>query len=94
MKLEFSWKKKKKYSVTKFYENLLNGSRVVSHKQKNGWTNGQTDIKKLIVAVHNLVNMPENKGCIADDLDNKYYQENSYNSSCHTDHSIHEHEAY
>jgi hypothetical protein len=57
-------------------------------------TDRQTDMKKLIVAFHNLANMPKNKGCYADDLDNKYYQGNSYNYSCHTDYSIHEHEAY
>jgi len=50
--------------------------------------------RKLIVTFHNLANMPVNKGCIFDYLDNKYYQENSYNSSCHTDYSTHEYEAY
>jgi len=59
-----------------------------------GWTDEQTDMKKLIVTFHNLANMPINKGCVFDDLDNKYYQANSYNSSCHTDYSIHEYEAY
>jgi len=76
------------------YENLFSGSRVVLCKWTNGQTDRQTDMKKLIVTFHNLANMTINKGCVFDDLDNKYYQANSYNFSCHTDYSIHEYEAY
>jgi hypothetical protein len=65
----------------KFYETLFSGNLVGPCERSNGWTDRQTDrqtdMKKLLVTFHNLANMPKNKGCIVDDLDNKYYQENS-----------------
>jgi len=60
------------------------------------WMDEQTDRQtwRSWYSLLTIWQMPKNKGCVADDLDNKYYRENSYNSSCHTDYSIHEHEAY
>jgi hypothetical protein len=56
MKFEFS-DRFLKNSCIKFNENPFSRSRVVPH----GWTDGQTDMMKLIVAFCNCANMPENK---------------------------------
>jgi hypothetical protein len=52
MKLEFSWEVSEKYSNKKNPWKSVSGSRVVPC----GWT--ETDIMKPIVALHNLVNLP------------------------------------
>jgi hypothetical protein len=52
MKLEFSRQVFEKYSYIKFHENLSSGNQVVPC----GWT--ETDIRKPIVALHNLMNTP------------------------------------
>jgi hypothetical protein len=57
MKLEFSRQLNEKYSNIKFYENPSIGSRVVHC----GWTGGQTDITKLIVAYRNFASAPKKK---------------------------------
>jgi len=56
MKLEFSRWIFEKYPNAKFHENLFNGSRVISC----GWTDGQTDLTKLIAACSNFANAPIN----------------------------------
>jgi len=45
-----------KYSNTKFHENPYSRSGVV---HADGRTDGQTDMKKLIVAFHNFTNAPK-----------------------------------
>jgi hypothetical protein len=54
MKLEFPPRSFEKYSNIKFHENLSSGSRVVSM-----WTDGWTDMTKLIVAFRNFANAPK-----------------------------------
>jgi len=48
-----------KYQNIKFYENWLNGDRVVPCGQMDGPTDGQTDMAKLIVAFHNFAKAPK-----------------------------------
>jgi len=57
MQLEFSRQLNEKYSNIKFHENPLIGSRIVPC----GWTGGQTDITKLIVAFRNIASAPKKK---------------------------------
>ena len=52
--LIFSADFKKKYSNVNFRENSFGGRRVVSC----GWTDGQTDMTKLIVAFRNSADAP------------------------------------
>ena len=52
MKLEFSQQNFQKYPNIKFHENLSGGSRVVPREQ--------TDMMKLIFALHSCANMPKN----------------------------------
>jgi hypothetical protein len=56
LKHEFSRQILEKYSSVKFNENLSSSYRVVSC----GWTEGQADMTKLIVAFCNFVNTPKN----------------------------------
>jgi len=60
MKLEFSRQNLEKYSNIIFCENPSSGSQVVPCRQTDRWTDTQTDMMKLIVAVQNFVNMPKN----------------------------------
>jgi len=50
----------KKFSNIKFHENPFFGSRVVLCERIKGQTDGWTDLKKLIVALRNFVNAPQN----------------------------------
>jgi hypothetical protein len=54
MTLEFLRKTSEIYSNIKFHENLSSGIQVVPRRQ----TNGQTDMLKLILAFHSLLNAP------------------------------------
>ena len=57
MKIEFSRQLNEKYSNIKFHKNPSIGSRVVPC----GWTGGQADITKLIVAFRNFASAPIKK---------------------------------
>jgi len=63
MKREFSRQIFEKSSNIKFHKNPSSGSRVVPCGQMVRRTDGrtyiQTDMTKLIVAFHNLANVPE-----------------------------------
>jgi hypothetical protein len=54
MKLEFSWHIFEKSSNIEFHENASCGSRVVPRR----WMDRRRDITKLIVAFHNVANVP------------------------------------
>ena len=54
--IKFSAQIFEKYSNSKFHENLAGESRVVSRVRMEG----QTDMKKLIVAFRNFANSPKN----------------------------------
>jgi hypothetical protein len=56
MKLELSQQTFEKYSNTEFQENPSGGRRAVPC----GWTGGQTDMTKSIVALRNFANAPKN----------------------------------
>jgi len=50
-----------KFLNIKFHKNASSGRRVVPCRWKDGgWTDTQTDMMKLSVAFHNLVNVPKN----------------------------------
>jgi len=55
MKLEFSGQIFEKYTNIKFYENPSIGSWIVPF----GWTAGQTDITKQVVAFRNFAKVPK-----------------------------------
>ena len=59
MKLEFYRQIFGRVSSIKFYLNLSGGSRVVPCGRTDGWTDGQTDMTKLIIAFCNFMNAPE-----------------------------------
>jgi len=48
-----------KYWTTEFNENSSSGRRVVPCGRIDGWTDGQADMGKLIVAFRNLANSPK-----------------------------------
>ena len=50
IKLQFSWQINEKSSNIKFYANAASGSQVVPCRQ--------TDMRKLKVAFHNVMNVP------------------------------------
>jgi hypothetical protein len=56
MKLEFSRQIFEKVANVKFHQNPSSGSRVVPC----GYTDGRTDMTKLIVAIRNFANVPKN----------------------------------
>jgi hypothetical protein len=60
MNLEFSRQIFEKSSNIKFYQNLSSGSRVAACLWTDGCTDGQMDMVKLIVALHNFANAPKN----------------------------------
>ena len=55
MKLGYSLQLNEIYSNIKFHENPSNWNRVVPCE----WTDGQTDMTKLIVAFRNVANAPK-----------------------------------
>ena len=54
MRPEFSRQILEKYSKIKFNENPSRGARVVPHQR----TDGETEMRKLIVAFRNFANAP------------------------------------
>jgi len=58
MKPESSQQIFEKYSNVKFYDNVSSGSWIIPHRWMDGWTDSWTNKTKLIMAVHNFVNMP------------------------------------
>jgi len=62
MKLEFCRQIFGMKSNTKFYVNPSSGRGVVPRGRRGGQTDRQTDMKKLIVAFHNLAHAPK-MGC-------------------------------
>jgi hypothetical protein len=61
MKLEFSRKVFEKYSNVKFDDIAHSGSRIVPRGCKDTQTDGRTDMTKLIVALRNFANAPEER---------------------------------
>jgi hypothetical protein len=57
---------RKKYSNTKFHENLSSGSRVVPCGRTEKWTGWQTGMTKLIVAFRNFANARKSEGVTMD----------------------------
>ena len=60
MKFEFSRHILEKYSNVKFHENPYNVSRDLPCGQTDGWTDGQTDMRNLIVAFSNFASASKN----------------------------------
>jgi hypothetical protein len=60
MKLEFSQKIFAKSSNIKFHQDQSSGSRVVACGQKDGRTDGQTDMTKLILTFRNFADATKN----------------------------------
>ena len=58
MKLEFPGQIFEKYSNIKFHKNPSSGSRVVPCGGKDGRTDGQTDMTKLIHPFRNFAEAP------------------------------------
>jgi hypothetical protein len=57
MKVEFSLQIFEKYSNIKVHKHSSSGSGIVPC----GWTEGRTDLTKLVVAFRNFVNAPKYK---------------------------------
>jgi len=56
MELEFSRQILEKYTITKFHKNPSSEGQIVP----SGRTEGQTDVRKLIVTSRNFMDVPKN----------------------------------